>query len=122
MEHQESIYREYILDLNKNPHNKKVLKDFDFRNREVNPLCGDEIELYLKFENEKVSDVGFQGGGCAISQASASALTDHVIGMTKYQLESITRKEVLALLGLESLNPTRQRCALLALKTLQSKT
>ncbi len=68
----ESIYREYILDLNKNPHNKTVLADYDYKHKEVNPLCGDELEVYVKFDKvNKVSQVGFQGFGCAISRSCA---------------------------------------------------
>jgi nitrogen fixation NifU-like protein len=115
----DEIYRETILDLNRHPLNKKKLDVFDIQHKENNPLCGDEVELFIKLTEGKISDVGFQGDGCAISQASVSLLTDHIKGMTKVQLLEITRDEVLDLLGMKGLNPARQRCALLGLKTLQ---
>lgn len=120
MENIEDIYREAILDLYRNPLNKHTILKPDIHHKENNPLCGDEVEIFLKLDaNDKVSEVGYQGDGCAISQASASLVTDKIKGMSKSQIMKMTREEVLGLLGLENLNPTRQRCALLILKTLQ---
>lgn len=120
LENIDDIYREAILDLYRNPLNKQKLKSFDVTHKENNPLCGDEVEIFLKFDShDKVIEVGYQGDGCAISQASASLVTDKIKGMSKSQIMKMTREEVLGLLGLEHLNPTRQRCALLILKTLQ---
>jgi len=120
LENIDDIYREAILDLYRNPLNKEKLKSFDVRHKENNPLCGDEIEIFLKFDSAgKVTGVGYVGDGCAISQASASLVTDKIKGMSKVQIMKMTREEVLGLLGLENLNPTRQRCALLILKALQ---
>lgn len=117
----DEIYREAILELNRHPLNKKKLADFDLRKKQNNPLCGDEIEIFLKFDkSDKVADVGFQGEGCAISQASASLLTDYVKGKTKKALLKMTHEDMLKILGIENLNPSRQRCATLALKTLQN--
>lgn len=119
LENIEDLYREAILDLSRNPLNKKKLADFDYHHKENNPLCGDEVELFVKLEQGKVSDAGFQGDGCAISQASVSLLTDYIKGKSAAELGKISREEILDLLGLKNLNPTRQRCALLGLKTLQ---
>jgi nitrogen fixation NifU-like protein len=116
----DELYRETILELYRNPKNKKILEDFSNYQKENNPLCGDEVELFLKFDNdEKLIDIGFQGEGCAISQAGVSMLTEYIKGKTKEELQTITGEELLNLLGLTSLNPTRMRCALLGLKTLQ---
>lgn len=116
----DEIYREAILDLYRNPLNKLKLEKYDIHHNENNPLCGDEVEIFIKFDaDNKVSEVGYQGEGCAISQASASLVTDKIKGMSKSQIMKMTREEVLGILGLENLNPTRQRCALLVLKTIQ---
>ncbi len=114
------VYKELILELNRHPLNKKKLSDFDVRHKETNPLCGDEIELFIKFDaNDKVADVGFQGAGCAITQASASLLTDYIKGKSRAELKNITAETMTEMLGLPQLNPTRLRCLLLALKALQ---
>ena len=116
----EELYKEYILDLYKNPLNRKELSNFDFRHREFNPLCGDEVDLMIKFDKSgKVSEVGWQGQGCAISQASASLFTDKIKGMNWQGLIAINPTDVLSWLGLENLNPTRQRCALLVYEALK---
>lgn len=116
----DELYRETILELYRNPKNKKILADFSAHQTETNPLCGDEVELFIKFdERQKLIDIGFQGEGCAISQAGVSLLTEHIKGKTKEELQAITSEEVLVMLGLTNLNPTRMRCALLGLKTLQ---
>lgn len=120
MENIDEIYREAILDLYRNPLNKHALIKPDIYHHENNPLCGDEVEIFIKFDAEdKVSEVGYQGDGCAISMASASLVTDEIKGMSKEQIMKMTREDVLGLLGLENLNPTRQRCALLILKAVQ---
>lgn len=115
----DTLYHEIILDLYKHPLNKNKLVNFTISHQEHNPLCGDTVELFLKFENDKVIDVGWQGEGCAISQVSTSLLTDSIKGKSKKDLTKITKEEVLKALGLTSLNPTRMRCALLCLETLK---
>jgi nitrogen fixation NifU-like protein len=116
----DELYRETILELYRNPKNKKILEDFTVYQKENNPLCGDEVELFLKFDtNGKLIDIGFQGEGCAISQAGVSMLTEFIKGKTEKELQTITGEDVLLMLGLQNLNPTRLRCALLGLKTLQ---
>jgi nitrogen fixation NifU-like protein len=120
METDQELYSELLLDLYRHPLNKKKLVDFDANFSEFNPLCGDRVELFLKFNADgKLADIGFQGEGCAISQASVSLLTEHVKGKTKEEIQAITAESLLNLLGLKNLNPTRLRCALLGLKTIQ---
>ncbi len=115
----ESVYKEMILDLCRNPLNKKQLADFDFQNRQLNPTCGDEIEISIKFDEEdRVKDIGHRGEGCAISQASVSLLTDHLKGKTKEEIKKITKEEMLNLLEIP-ISHTRLKCALLAWKTIQ---
>ncbi len=114
---EQELYKENIIDHYKNPHNFKTLKDYTFKHKEVNPLCGDNITLYVTLENNKVTQVGFQGDGCAISQASISMLTDKIKGMTKEKLHQLTQQDIFDLLGIP-ISHSRMKCALLSLKAL----
>ena len=115
----DDFYREFILDHYKNPHNFGELADATHRYHDTNPLCGDEITMYLKIgADDRVDDVRFSGKGCAISQASASILTDEVKGKTLDELKAIDRDHVLENLGI-TLTPARLKCALLSLKALK---
>jgi len=114
----EQMYRENILEHSREPRNKGKIADATVAHRELNHSCGDEIELYLKIENDKLVDVRFDGHGCAISQASVSMLTEKIKGMTVAELRALTKEDVFALLGIE-VGMTRLRCALLGLKTLE---
>ncbi|MBB1159429.1 MULTISPECIES: Fe-S cluster assembly sulfur transfer protein SufU [Amycolatopsis] len=78
----ESMYQEIILDHYKNPHGRGLRDPFDAESFQVNPTCGDEITLRVKVSDGKVEDVSYDGQGCSISQASASVLTDLVVGHT----------------------------------------
>ncbi|RMF32186.1 MAG: SUF system NifU family Fe-S cluster assembly protein [Candidatus Nitrosothermus koennekii] len=113
------IYREIILDYYRNPRNYGKIEKPDVSIRDSNPLCGDEIEMQLKFEDGKVVDVKFNGKGCAISQASASMLTEMVMGKTIDEVRKIGKDDILESLGLTNLGPARIKCALLSLKTLK---
>ena len=115
----DDFYREFILDHYKNPHNFGELPDATNEYHDTNPLCGDEITMYLKIDDaDRVEDVRFVGKGCAISQASASILTDEVKGKTLDELKAIDRDHVIASLGI-TLSPARLKCALLSLKALK---
>lgn len=116
----ESVYSELLLDLYRHPLNKKRPAVFDISFIEFNPLCGDKVELFLKFDaGGRLEDIGYMGDGCAISQAATSLLTEHIKGKTKQEIQALTGETLLDLLGLKNLNPTRMRCALLGLKALQ---
>ncbi|HEX9494225.1 MAG TPA: SUF system NifU family Fe-S cluster assembly protein, partial [Candidatus Limnocylindria bacterium] len=92
----DDFYREFILDHYKNPHNFGELADATHRYHDTNPLCGDEITMFLKIgADQTVEDVAFSGKGCAISQASASILTDEVRGKTLDELKAFDRDHVL---------------------------
>lgn len=113
------LYKEIILDLYRNPLNKKVVSDATHKHKEFNPSCGDEIEIMIQFDEEgNVIDVGHQGHGCAISQAAVSLLTEEIKNKKRLEVESMTEKEMLALLPIEIVH-TRLKCALLGYKTLQ---
>lgn len=116
----DNLYTEILLDLYRHPLNKTTLSAFDAHHKETNPLCGDEVEIFIKFDKgDTVSAVGWAGEGCAISQASTSLLTDLMKNKSKTELQKISNEEILRLLSLEKLNPTRLRCALLGLECLK---
>lgn len=112
------IYRQEIIDHYKNPRNFGVLKNFDLRVFEVNRLCGDSIELFLKFSGNKLIDVSFRSLGCAISTASASLLMEEIKGKEIFSLGKIKEKEVLDLLG-GKIMASRLKCAYLPLVALR---
>jgi len=115
----EDIYKEIILDHYKNPHNFGKMQNPDFKASDTNPLCGDHVEIQVKLSNGKVSDVKFIGRGCAISQASASLLTDLVMGKSIEELQKFDKEQLLEAMGNPDLGPVRIKCALLSLKTLK---
>ena len=114
------IYREIILDYYRNPRNYGKIQDPDISQRDSNPLCGDELEMHLNIKDDKVTDVKFTGKGCAISQASASMLTESIMGKDFEYVKKLTKEDILDNLGLRDLGPARIKCALLSLKVLKS--
>ncbi len=115
----DDIYREIILDHYRNPRNKGKLPDADVSIHDSNPLCGDEIDMHLKVDGDKIRDVKFEGRGCAISQASASMLTEMVMGKPLTSIKDLSKNDILENIGLTSLGPARIKCALLSLKVLK---
>ena len=115
-----SIYSEIILDYYRYPRNKGKLPHPQIQARDSNPLCGDIVEMQLELdEKNAVSDVKFNGQGCAISQASASMLTELVKGKTVDDVRKISKEDVLSLIG-GQLTAVRLKCALLSLKVLKT--
>ncbi len=114
----DDMYRDYILDHYKNPRNSGELPGATNTYHDTNPLCGDEITMALFIDDGTVKDVRFQGKGCAISQASASILTEEIKGMTLDQVKAIDREHILENLGIP-ISPARVKCALLGLKVLK---
>ena len=86
----DNLYQEVILDHYKNPQNKKLARDNDAQVHHVNPSCGDEITLGVKLEGEKVSSINWEGVGCSISQASASIMSDLLMGKTLAEATAIS--------------------------------
>jgi len=115
----DDFYRDYILDHYRNPRNFGSLDRCDASAEDVNPLCGDQIKMELQVDGGKVSDVRFSGKGCAISQASASMLTEGVKGMTLAEIAKLTKDAVLENVGI-GISPTRLKCATLGLRVLKS--
>lgn len=112
------LYAEEIIAHYERPHNKGEIKNPSISFHENNPLCGDDITMYLKIEKNKVEDVKFGGSGCAISMASASMLTDFVKGKTLAEIEKMGIPTIVELLGIDP-GPARLKCATLSLKTLK---
>lgn len=117
---EDSIYREQIIDLYEHPLNFGRVDPADFIYEEDNPLCGDVIEISVRLDKEnRVEAVNWQGHGCAISQASASLLTEEIKGKTLEEVKAFSKEELLDLLGIQ-LSMTRVKCALLSLKVLKA--
>ena len=108
-----------ILDHYKSPRNHGLLADPDAEAEGQNPLCGDEVTLSVRFgEGDVIEEVGFEGRGCAISQAATSMLTDLVKGRTAQDVADMQKDELLAELGIP-LTPVRLKCAILGLGVLK---
>lgn len=114
-----SIYREIILEHYKNPANRGTLDPTDFTYQDVNPLCGDEIRIDVRVQDDHVSEIKFSGRGCAVSQASASILTEMVEGKSLAEVRAIGRDELLEEIGIP-VSPARMKCAMLGLKVLKA--
>ena len=112
------IYKDIILDYYRHPRNFGDLPEPDVRSKDSNPLCGDVIEMQLKIKEGRVEDLRFKGRGCAISQASASMLTELAKGKTLDEIKALTKENVLSMLGIDP-GPTRIKCALLGLKVIK---
>ncbi|HEY7035922.1 MAG TPA: SUF system NifU family Fe-S cluster assembly protein [Thermomicrobiales bacterium] len=115
----ENLYREIILDHYRNPRNKGTLDPADYSYEDTNPLCGDEVRIDLRVKDGVVDEVRFTGRGCAISQASASMLTELVEGQSLDDVKAITKDDLLEDLGVP-ISPARMKCALLPLKVLKA--
>jgi len=114
----DDLYRDYILEHYRKPHNFGVLDDATASQEGANPLCGDRITLQLRVREGNVDGVAFTGRGCAISQASASMLTDEIKDKPLADAAAKTSSDVLEMLGIE-ISPARMKCAMLSLETLQ---
>jgi nitrogen fixation NifU-like protein len=120
----DEIYREYILEHYKRPHNwhppADELEHADMEAHDLNPLCGDELKVQLALDGHgRVADVVFSGHGCAISQAAASMVSDEIKGLSVEEILALERGFVLDLLGID-ISATRMKCAMLSLKVLKS--
>ena len=116
----EDMYREVILDHYKHPRNYGTIEEPHAHAEGQNPLCGDEVTISVKFgaDGETIEEVGFEGRGCAISQAATSMLTEMVQGRSASEVASLPRDELLDEIGIP-LTPVRLKCALLGLSTLK---
>ena len=116
----DDLYRENILEHYKRPRNFGRPDEFDLEFEDVNPFCGDEQHVYITLGDDgRVSDVSFEGKGCAISTAATSMLTEELEGKTPEELLRLPKEFVLDLLGID-ISATRMKCALLGLKVVKS--
>ena len=116
----DQLYREVILDHYKNPRGHGVIEDPDAQAEGVNPLCGDEVSIFVSFEDdgETIHEVKFSGRGCAISQASTSMLMEMVEGRKASEVAAMPKEDLLEEIGIP-LTPVRLKCAILGLTTLK---
>ena len=115
----EDLYREVILDHYKNPRGHGLIEDADAQAEGQNPLCGDEVTVSVRFGNgDTVEEIGFEGRGCAISQAATSMLTELVRGRTAQEVAAMEKDELLEEIGIP-LTPVRLKCAILGLGVLK---
>lgn len=129
------LYQEVILDHSRHPHNYHAMADATRKAEGYNPLCGDQVTVYLKLNGDKIEDVSFEGNGCAISKSSASVMTDIVKGKSKNEAAALFEKframvtgeakpqddiDKLSVFSGVSEFPTRVKCAVLSWHTLRS--
>lgn len=116
----DDLYRQYLVELYRHPHNFGRLEAPDVRQEGHNPLCGDQVTIDLALTDDTVREARFDGQGCAVSIAAASLLTDLVPGKTADEVLALTDLDMVAEMGLDGLTPARLKCAILALKTMQA--
>ena len=116
----DNLYRDFILEHYREPHNRGVLDPHDLHFADSNPTCGDELSMTLRLDPaaERIADVAFDGRGCAISQASASIMTDELRGMSLDEVRGMDPRGVIEALGVP-IGPARLKCALHGYKVLQ---
>ena len=116
----DDLYREMILDHYHTPRNKQLVDPANIDYEEDNPVCGDHIHLTIRTDNNDiVTHVGWDGEGCAISQASASMLYETLVGKSLDEIKEIDKEVLLEMLGI-TIGPVRLKCALLSLKVLKA--
>jgi nitrogen fixation NifU-like protein len=113
------IYRGKVLDHALNPRNRGVLEPADYSYEDAGSVCGDEVRIDLRVNGDRVAEVAFSGEGCAISQASASVLTELLANMTLDDIRALSEDDLLAAIGVP-VGPSRRECALLSLSVLRA--
>ena len=114
----EDMYKVELLEHYNNPQNYGKIIDADAVYHDFNPVCGDEIDVYLKINTDILEDVKFTGKGCAISQGAASIVTEYLKGKRLDEVKSMTKEQMLELLPIE-VSYLRVKCAMMALRAVQ---
>mgnify|MGYP001612613696 CR=1 FL=1 len=112
------MYTEIILDYYEYPRNFGTIDNAQIKSKDFNPICGDEIEMHILLEGEIIKEIKYSGHGCAISQASASMVTERLVGKNIKSVIELNRNDVLEMLGIE-VSPARLKCAMLGLKVVK---
>jgi len=112
------LYKEQLLDHYQNPHNFKILDDATHEAYAVNPLCGDDITIFLKVQNQLIEDISFQSQSCLVTMATASIITDFLKGKSIDEVNSLTIERIIEMLG-TPLTSSRQQCALVVVTAVQ---
>lgn len=117
-----NVYQEFILDLYKNPLHQGEIEHPDRVIDKTNSSCGDSIKIYLKLDGDTITELKWQGAGCVISQVQMSALADYILEnkLTMQQVQQISQEKLLSLLGLDSINPGREKCLMMGLMAFSS--
>jgi nitrogen fixation protein NifU and related proteins len=113
------IYQGNILDHARNPRNRGILEPADYSHEDAGSVCGDEVRIDLRIKGNRVAEVAFSGRGCAVSQSSASVLTELLANMALEDVKALSEDDLLAAIGVP-LGPARLECALLALWVLRA--
>lgn len=113
------LYAENILDHHKHPRHYDLLVDPSVSHTEANLTCGDTVHLTLRIEDDRITDIGWNGEGCAISQAAMSILSDELINKPVAEISTIGEQHIKDLLGVP-VGTRRLKCALLCLHTLKN--
>jgi nitrogen fixation protein NifU and related proteins len=113
----EDLYRETVITEARHPQNYGPLQGADITKKQVNPSCGDSVEVYIKLDEsgQKIADIGWEGAGCVVSMASMSFLSAKVKGMSPAEVAKITAADLKQLLGLEEITPSREKCMMMGL-------
>lgn len=115
----EGIYQGKVLDHARNPRNRGVLEPADYSHEDAGSVCGDEVRIDIRVAGDRVAEIAFSGRGCAVSQASASILTELLANMALDDVLTLTEEDLLAAIGVP-LGPARRECALLSLWVLRA--
>ena len=113
------VYAENILDHYRSPRGKKAVTSPTVTHEEINVSCGDALTISLVIKDGVVTELGWEGTGCAISQAAMSMMSEEMTGKSVEDLEKLTKEDVYALLGVP-IGPRRVKCALLCLHALKN--
>lgn len=117
----DDLYRETIITEARHPQNYGPLEGADITQSQVNPSCGDSIEVYVKFDEkgEIITDIGWEGNGCVVSMASMSFLSAKVKGMSLAEIGKLTPVDLKQILGVAEITPSREKCMMMGLMAIQ---
>lgn len=117
----DDIYRETIITESRDPQNYGPLVGADISQSQINPSCGDSIDVYVKLDSarKKITDIGWEGAGCVVSMASMSFLSAKVKGMSLTEIEKLTAADLKKILGVAEITPSREKCMMMGLMAIQ---